>query len=305
MRSFTVILILMLNISQSFSQNGLFGLANDDLQKQQSIKIQYGNQTIRMHQKSTKFDNLRQRRESNYVSEKLPPLEIKVLSEVTYANNNPTLQHQIELSSDKKLEQDLTIYFPVKTLENFDELLMPLKNGIIYSSEYNGDAKIASYRSAGKSEKYLQDLALPLIICKNGMKGIAVLTDPYFTSLYNKGNIQWTYPKEVGFEDFVEKRTIIEMAGVLDLDMGMNMYYQTILKDVPAGPDWMKDIAMISYDFMSDDGKGWYADIDTLTTLLPLADRQKVALCMHGWYDYVGKYCFNFKTGKWMGNHGV
>ncbi len=128
--------------------------------------------------------------------------------------------------------------------------------------------------------------------------GTAVVTDPYFSSLYDKGIIKWTYPKEVGFEDSIEKRTIIEIEGVSDLDEGMNMYYQTILKDVPGGPDWIMDISMISYDYMIDVRKGWYNDIDTLETLIAPADRRKVALCMHGWYDKVGRYCYNSETGK-------
>jgi hypothetical protein len=40
----------------------------------------------------------------------------------------------------------------------------------------------------------------------------------------------------------------------------------------------MRDVAMISYDYMSDNGRGWYNDIDTLVTLIPAADRRKVAL---------------------------
>ncbi|MCX6223624.1 MAG: hypothetical protein NTV01_02525, partial [Bacteroidia bacterium] len=184
------------------------------------------------------------------------------------------------------------------TLDNFDKVLMPLKSGIIYQSDNGTDTKIASYRCAGKPEKYAKDIALPIIICTTGNQGTAVMTDPYFTTLYDKGTIRWTYPKEVGLEDSVERRTILEVEGLSDLDEGMSMYYQTILKDVPAGPAWMKDIAMISYDYMSDDGKGWYLDIDILTTLIPLADRRKVALCLHGWYDIVGRYCFNNKTGK-------
>ena len=54
---------------------------------------------------------------------------------------------------------------------------------------------------------------------------------------------------------------------------------------------------MVDYDYMSDGGKGWFADIDALTKALPRADRAKVFLCLHGWYDWVGRYCFDVKTG--------
>jgi len=298
MRIFVLILFILSNNNIIFSQNSFIILANNDNYKQQVIKVVYGNQTISVIQESTQFNFLSQKRESVYSSKELSLLKIKVLSDVTYLNDHLVYQHQIELSSTEKLAQDLTIYFPVKTLDNFDKILMPLKNGTIYQSGNMETSKIASYRCAGKPEKYAQDLALPLLICSTGEMGTAILTDPYFTSLYDKGSIRWTYPKEVGFEDSVEKRTIIEIEGVSCLDEGMNMYYQTILKDVPAGPNWIKDIAMVSYDYMSDNGKGWYNDIDTLVTLIPLADRKKVALCLHGWYDIIGRYCYNEKTGK-------
>lgn len=78
----------------------------------------------------------------------------------------------------------------------------------------------------------------------------------------------------------------------------MTLYYHTVLNDVPPGPEWMKDVAMIGYDYMSDGGRGWFNDIDTLSAHVAPADRRKVALCLHGWYDVVGRYCYNEKTGR-------
>lgn len=272
-------------------------ISNAGLYKPRTIIVKYGNQTVEFYQTSSRFDYIGQRRESLYGGKELPQLKIRVSSSVFYLEQHTVLQHEIELSSSGKLDRDLTINFPVKALDSFINVVMPLKNGVIHLSDIANDNKIAGYRCAGKPEKYSNDLALPLIICLNGDGGTAVMTDPYFTSLYDRGNIRWTYPKEVGLEDSIEKRTIIEADGISDLDAAMSMYYQTILKDVPAGPGWMKDIAMISYDYMSDNGKGWYNDIDTLVKYIAPADRKKIALCLHGWYDSVGRYCFNEKTG--------
>lgn len=136
------------------------------------------------------------------------------------------------------------------------------------------------------------------MLVENGNDKKDVMTDPFFKVLFGRSSVRWTYPKEVGFEDPVERRTIIEAANIADIDMGMHVFYQTILKDVPPGPGWIRDIAMISYDYMSYMGKGWYNDIDTLSKLISMGDRNKVALCFHGWYDIVGRYCYNEKTGK-------
>jgi hypothetical protein len=299
MKRESFILAALLSLaSPCLAQTSYIDLANDTQGKKQAIVVQYGSQTVTLSLNSTRFDYLGQKRESSYASKELPALTVKVISEMTYLGEHAVLQHQIEISAVKKLSQDLTIRFPLKSLDSLDRLRLPLKNGVAYQSSKPNDIRIASYRSAGKSEKYTHDLALPLVICTRDKKHTAVMTDPYFSSLFDKGAIRWTYPKEVGLEDTVERRTIVEADGISNVDDGMDMYYQNILRDVPPGPDWLKDIAMISYDYMSDNGKGWYNDIDTLATLISQADRKKVALCLHGWYDVVGRYCFNDKTGK-------
>jgi hypothetical protein len=75
-------------------------------------------------------------------------------------------------------------------------------------------------------------------------------------------------------------------------------FFDTALNDVPPGPDWLHDIAMVDYDYMSDGGRGWFKDIDALTDSIPAPDRQKVLLCLHGWYDFVGRYSFDRAKGK-------
>jgi hypothetical protein len=70
------------------------------------------------------------------------------------------------------------------------------------------------------------------------------------------------------------------------------------LGDVPPGPAWLHDIAMVDYDYLSDAGRGWFKDIDALAAAVSEPDRQKVLLCLHGWYDFVGRYCFDRTKGK-------
>ena len=263
-----------------------------------TLHIQYGKDRIGLAKISRNFDTQSQKSSSYYGAKRIPDLKIDVISEVSYLQSHKVTTYEIQISSAKKLEEDLSVWFPLKALENFDHLVLPLKNGTIYDKKELSDNKIASYRCAGIPEKYIDDLAIPMVISLNGGKGIAVYTDPYFTSLYESGAIKWSYPKKVGLEDKTEKRIIIQVNGVDDIESGMDFYYQTVLKDVPPGPDWIKDIAMISYDYMSDKGRGWYNDIDTLTKITVPKDRQKIALCLHGWYDIVGRYCFDEKTGK-------
>ncbi len=261
------------------------------------IDILYGAKSVKMNRESTSVDYLNNKKRANYSNKSIPGINIKLTTSINYVSNKKVKEHLIEITSKQKLTEDLTIRFPVKSLKDIKHALMPMKNGTVRKESIVGE-QIASYRCAGKQEKYKNELALPLLLSETDGKKVVVLTDPYFSSSYEKGFIGWCYPKEVGLEDAIERRTIYEMEDVNDMDEGMEAYYQTVLKDVPPGPDWTKDIAMISYDYMSDNGKGWYNDIDTLTKLTAREDRHKIALCLHGWYDIVGKYSFNEKEGK-------
>ena len=55
---------------------------------------------------------------------------------------------------------------------------------------------------------------------------------------------------------------------------------------------------MVDFDYMSEGGKGWFQDIDALAAALSPEERQKVFLCLHGWYDWCGRYSFDAKTGQ-------
>jgi hypothetical protein len=293
---FIIVLLLVIHPGQVRSQD-FYGQLSDKTGRD-IPKISYGKKSLTLIQRSANLDLAAGRREVQFEARELPALRIRVVSEIFNLAESQVLYHEIELSSSVKLKEDLTIRFPVNALDKSENFTFPLKNGIIGNRKEMTDDKIASYRCAGKPEKYDADLALPLVLVDNGSVKYAVMTDPFFTSLFDVGCVKWTYPKEVGFEDSVEKRTIMEAGNIPDIDKGMSAYYQTILKDVPPGPGWMKDIAMISYDYMSDMGRGWYNDIDSLAALIPQSDRNRVALCLHGWYDIIGRYCYNEKSGK-------
>jgi hypothetical protein len=55
---------------------------------------------------------------------------------------------------------------------------------------------------------------------------------------------------------------------------------------------------MVHYDFFSENGEGWFRDIDKLVKLFDEEDRSRIALTLHGWYDFLGRYCFDEKTKR-------
>lgn len=223
-------------------------------------------------------------------------LKVSVTSVLCKATAGKVVSHKVSISSVQKPDRDLTFYFPVNTAS--DTLWYPLKSGVGKSIPSPGKNNGAVYRCAGKWDKQEHDLAIPLAVYSRDGGNAAVMTDPYFSSTFRNGYVYWTYAKEVGLEDAVEERTIVEAFNTGTPDDIIGVYYKEVLKDIPAGPRWLKDIAMVSYDYMSDSGRGWFNDIDSLVKIVPVADRSKILLNLHGWYDYVGRYCFNAKTGK-------
>ena len=61
---------------------------------------------------------------------------------------------------------------------------------------------------------------------------------------------------------------------------------------------------MVHYDYLSEKGQGWYRDIDRLVELFSVEDRRRIALTLHGWYDFLGRYSFDDRSGRfdprWM-----
>ena len=66
-----------------------------------------------------------------------------------------------------------------------------------------------------------------------------------------------------------------------------------MVPDVSPGPKWLHEIAMVDYDFLSDNGQGWEKDVKELGRLLTPEERRRVALCLHGWYETIGGYSFD------------
>jgi hypothetical protein len=81
-------------------------------------------------------------------------------------------------------------------------------------------------------------------------------------------------------------------------ERAMDAWYATALADVPPGPSWLHDIAMQDYDYLSHGGKGWFEDIDAAEKRIAPADRSRVIFTLHGWYDMLGRYTFDARTGR-------
>ncbi len=227
-----------------------------------------------------------------------------------------------------KFDSDLTVRLPLAPIRLTPETWLPLKDGTGKPLSVSSDHR-AAYRFAGALRLSGVPLAIPIISLDAGpltsakptvapaaipsavppataasapapsvppasaSTRITVLTDPYFSTLFSEDAVEWTYPKAVGLEKGRETRALSTVFHSGTSDDALAEFFARALPDVPPGPAWLHDIAMVDYDYLSDGGRGWFRDIDALAAALPAADRSKVLLCLHGWYDFVGRYSFD------------
>ena len=99
-----------------------------------------------------------------------------------------------------------------------------------------------------------------------------------------------------GAEQFQE-RTFGLYLHQSDAHGALQGFFRHMLPGSPAGPAWLHEIAIAHYDFLSEKGQGWFHDIDRLGELFTREERSQIALTLHGWYDFLGRYCYDTSTG--------
>ena len=225
------------------------------------------------------------------------PLEVELTYRLGPGHGAVVFSRDISLRSNSPLPDDLTVTLAMDPFVLPDDAWLPLKNGV---GGAFGAAEAAVYRFAGVAPAAPLALAIPIVTFPAGAlaERCTIVTDPYYSAVFRRNSVEWTYPKTVGLENDLERRTISTVFHQGDPDAAIDQFYALALGDIPPGPEWLRDIAMVDYDYLSAAGKGWFQDIDALEAAIPPADRGKVLLALHGWYDFVGRYCFSPETGQ-------
>jgi hypothetical protein len=209
---------------------------------------------------------------------------------------------EVQVRGEAKLASDLTVSLESGLPPLPADTWLPMINGI---GAPLGTNRAAAYRFAGALPGPGALLALPMLsvpaqpsASRERPGRMLLAADPYFSVLFTPTALEWTYPAKAGLENGCERRTIVISRHEGSPEQSLDCFFRTVLAEVPPGPKWLHDIALVDYDYMSDEGQGWFRDIDALAAALPKADRHKVFLCLHGWYDFLGRYCFDRKAGK-------
>jgi len=235
-----------------------------------------------------------------YVWQQEPALEVTIRHHLARQNRAWSWIRDLQIKGPRTLASDLTISIDSGLPALPPDTWLPLANGVGASLNTN---QAAAYRLAGALPGSGVALALPMVSVPRLFHGkqpdrLMIAADPFFSVLFTSTALAWTYPAEGGLENGCEKRTIVVSSHGGAADASLDCFFHTVLADVPPGPRWLHDIAMVDYDYMSDGGQGWFRDIDALALAVPKAERHKILLCLHGWYDFLGRYCFDTKTGR-------
>ncbi|MGA2863178.1 MAG: discoidin domain-containing protein [Verrucomicrobiota bacterium] len=186
----------------------------------------------------------------------------------------------------------------------------PLKNGWAKSFSLSPQAIQAEYRlGACLTGQETPQLALPLLhlqAAPEGQVAAALFADPACSTLFTvgsldhqiSGSLRCCYaaakvplrqPETRSFAIWIPTHP----RAAKSFSAAVDAWFRLMLPDVPPGPPWLRQIAMVGYDFLSDDGQGWERDVRALAAWLKPPQRRRVALCLHGWYDALGSYCYD------------
>lgn len=222
--------------------------------------------------------------------------------------NAVILRRQWRLRSTQALRADLSAVANLWPTPLPPTTWLPLENG---TGDWLGAAAAAEYFSAGRTPPTrapgpLKTLGLPLVshplsatpTRAREHERVTWLADPWFSTRFEGTDVQWEYPGAVGLEAGEEVREFDVVLHDGDADAAVNLFFSTALPAVPPGPEWLHRIRWVGYDYLSDGGDGWFRDLDAMTQALRSAERRRTFVCLHGWYDVLGRYTFDAAEGR-------
>jgi hypothetical protein len=228
------------------------------------------------------------------------------------------LVETFQITPDKPIAVDLEISRPFTisgtTGVSKASAVCPLFNGWAKPHSLSSTPLTVEYRLGHVlSGKEVARLALPVVqLDQKGAWRAALSSDCRFSSLFSvsavdgatvQGVVRYRYAcSQVPLKGTETRHFGLWLAPPPPADepfgKSIDSLFWLMLPDVPPGPKWLHEIAMVSYDYLSDDGQGWEKDVNELARLLKPEERHRVALCFHGWYESLGGYSYDDATGK-------
>lgn len=214
--------------------------------------------------------------------------------------NAVVLRRIWRLRAEQAIASDLTLSASVWPQSFPAASWLPAEDG---TGREWGSITAAVYHAAGRTPGTAvatHRLALPLVTfpARPLAPRVTIFADPWFSTRFEGSQVAWEYPGAVGLESGEEAREFDVVLHDGDPDAALQAFYAGALAAVPAGPEWLHTVRWVGYDYLSDAGQGWFRDIDAMTPALRPAERRRAFLCLHGWYDFLGRYCFDADEGR-------
>jgi hypothetical protein len=223
-----------------------------------------------------------------------------------------------QLKFDQPVAVDLTVEYRCELCgPSPHSVSMPERPGNVTTRVLQADrVERGQFRlGAGAASAGGYDLGMPVFdFCWNAGQGeakpwrLAVAADPYCgcsisglvrpqqaTSL-TRIAITTTYKGSV-VPLLSEKRSLSLEFHRRGMDGSLRSFYRTI-PEIEPGLQWTQGVQLVYYDYLSEQGEGWFKDLQTLADRIPPQHRGRVALCMHGWYDYFQQYTYDSQQKK-------
>ncbi len=189
---------------------------------------------------------------------------------------------------------------------------LPERNGVFrvwpMSPELGGAGKF-ELGNAAKGPVQCSTLGMPVVglLFGENEPQLAVAADPYCGSyiqaepprgreLPTRVALRTTYTGSV-VPLLAEERTFALAFHRGGADGTCRAFYRTIPEIEPGAP-WTQAIHLVYYDYNSRNGGGWEQELKVLAHKIPFRHRGRVAVCLHGWYDYFQQYAYDHRTGK-------
>ncbi len=220
---------------------------------------------------------------------------------------------EVRLSSEKTLDVDTELrwYLPLRIPAERTSIFAPLFDGRGLRTSRSEPPQYRYVCAGGWGEGETERLAIPMLdeSSRDLRFHVTYFADPFFSTGIilspDHSHVQFRsrFLHDAGGQQF-QPRTFGFLLHSGDVDQALQGFFRHALPDTPPGPDWLHEIAMVHYDYLSEKGQGWYRDIDRLVELFSVEDRRRIALTLHGWYDFLGRYSFDDRSGRfdprWM-----
>ena len=103
--------------------------------------------------------------------------------------------------------------------------------------------------------------------------------------------IDWIYAGAAGPHDETREFLLCRVASPAE---ALEKWHAWARRDMPQSPDWLRHIAFQNYDYLSNNGDGWFADIDSACGIFETPqERERAMFTLHGWYGQIGRYAYD------------